>query len=477
MTISEKSLKMSTRSANEVSLPIAWPLAGSLIVTAIAVALVCTPPPKTLHTWTQIFTRATVYLLVAGVVHALAVWSVCTVRRETEVKGLPLILPIIWSAWVVVVWLPLISLLTAEHSPLVVAILPVTIIFATLLLRWRRTHFAADDDDAASFSVKAMPFQLLESPPLWRMLLPAVVTAIAAQGGVAMLAQGHAWIAGCLFGAGAIYPVERGLGQTRPPDGEGRVNVWWRTAAGNSLIVWLLILLALVPFMAAYASGELSVWLGIKARTIPAWAPVTVAHNRSSGYTGIILVQPKKSQEIVAPAPMTTTIGSLKDAKVIKFDGAYWYFKWPEARPAANATVTQGDPVKKHIYSTDNYPLTMEAHQPLGKSLAVNCCRSLRVDVTNADNVPGSITIEVRLGNALSSTNVHDISLGRIVLPTSTVSPMPLNRPPVDDTLTFKVPRTARGAMFNEITVRIMPEGSRSLAGAQVAIRDFVLQP
>jgi hypothetical protein len=158
-------------------------------------------------------------------------------------------------------------------------------------------------------------------------------------------------------------------------------------------------------------------------------------------------------------------------------DGAYWYFKWPDTEPAANATVTQGDPVKKRIFSTDNHPLTMEAHQPLGKPLAMNCCRSLRVDVTNADNVPGNIIVEVRLGNTTSSAKVRDVWLGRIVLPTSTVSPMPLHRPPVDDTLTFKVPRTAHGATFNEITVRIMPEGSRSLAGAQIAIKDFVLQP
>jgi hypothetical protein len=468
---------MSTRSANEISLPIAWPLAGSLALTAAVVAFVCTPPPTALHSWTQIFTRATIYLLVAGCVHALAVWSVCTVRRENEDKRLPLILPVIWSAWVAVVWLPLISLLTAERSPWVAAILPVTAIFATLLLRWGRTQFETDDDDAASFKSQAMPFQLLESPPLWRILLPAVATAIAVQGGGAMLVASHAWIAGCLFGVSAIYPVDRWLGHPSVANSNGRAHAWRRTAAGNSLMVWLLILLALVPFMAAYASGELSGWLGIKARTLSVLVPTSIAHNRSSGYTGIILVQPKKPQEIVAPASITTTAGSLKDTKVIKFDGAYWYFKWPDTGPAPNATVTRGDPTKKRIFSTDNYPLTMEAHQPLGKTLAMNCCRSLRVDVTNADNVPGNIIVEVRLGNTISSTKVRDVSLGRIVLPTSTVSPMPLHRPPVDDTLTFKVPRTARGATFNEITVRIMPEGSRSLAGAQVAVKDFVLQP
>src|ERR1700691_5272028 len=51
---------------------------------------------------------------------------------------------------------------------------------------------------------------------------------------------------------------------------------------------------------------------------------------------------------------MMTTTGALKVTKMIPFDGAYWYFKWPDTRPAPNASVTQGDPVRKRIFRSDD---------------------------------------------------------------------------------------------------------------------------
>ncbi len=162
---------------------------------------------------------------------------------------------------------------------------------------------------------------------------------------------------------------------------------------------------------------------------------------------------------------------------VIPFDGAYWYFKQPNHQPPQGARVVRGDPVKQHFHSTDEDPLMMEAHQPLGQELALSCCRALRLDVSNGDNVPGSISVEVLLRDTMSLKKTAAVSLGTIVLPTSTVSPMPLTRPAVDDHVTFQLPQGARGGKFDEITVRIKPEGSRALAGAHVAIKDFVLQP
>jgi hypothetical protein len=201
-----------------------------------------------------------------------------------------------------------------------------------------------------------------------------------------------------------------------------------------------------------------------------------ITHLKSSGYDSIILIQPKKPHEIIMPARSTTS-GSIQNTHVIPFDGAYWYFKQPDTQPAPNAHVMRGDPVKRRMVSTDGQSLAMEAHQPLGQEIDMNCCRSLRLDVKNADNVPGPIAVEVLLRDRVLSKKTSAVSLETIVLPSSTVSPMPLARPPVDDKVTFQLPRAAHGKTFNEITVRIKPEVSRSLAGAQVGIKDFVLQP
>jgi hypothetical protein len=119
----------------------------------------------------------------------------------------------------------------------------------------------------------------------------------------------------------------------------------------------------------------------------------------------------------------------------------------------------------------------MEAHQRLGRPIAMSCCRSLRVDVRNADNVPGTISIEVLLRDTNAKKGAGSASLGTLILRSSTVSPMPLKRAPVDESLIFPLPASARGRAFNEITVRLKPERTRSLAGAQVAVKDFKLEP
>ena len=468
---------MSARSASESPLPVAWPLAGSLILTTAVVAFVCTTPPAPLHSWAQIFSCATLYLLVAGSVHALAVWGVCRVRDESEDAGLPLIWGLIWTAWIAVVWLPLVALLTAEHSPWVALVLPLTAIFATVLLKWREREEEVEDDLSFRYAMPTTRFQLLESQPLWRILVPAAITAVAAELGISLLAAGHGWEAGCLFGVGIVYPVSSWLDRHAALGRRPRGRVWGRTAAGNSLTVWLLLVLALVPLMAGYTGAKLSALLGIDTRTRLRLPPPAIVRRKSSGYDSIILLQPKKPHEFVAPAASAESGAAPKDAGVIPFDGAYWYFQEPDTHPAPDAHVMRGDPVKKRMVSTDRQPLVMEAHQPLDREIAMSCCRSLRVDIKNADNVPGSIAVEVLLRDRVATKKTLAVSLGTVVLPSSTVSPMPLNRLPVDDKVTFQLPRAAHGKTFNEITVRIKPEISRTLAGAQVGIKDFVLVP
>jgi hypothetical protein len=160
-------------------------------------------------------------------------------------------------------------------------------------------------------------------------------------------------------------------------------------------------------------------------------------------------------------------------SRMIPFDGTYWYFK---SRPTPNAHVVQGDPIKNHITSTDMLPISMEAHQPLGREMALNCCRSLQLNVVNADAVPGRITLEVLLRDKDGKT-VTTTSLGSKVLASSTVSPMPLHRAPVQETLLFRIPAGAKSKRFDEITVRIVPERSRSLAGPSVSVQSFMLLP
>lgn len=64
----------------------------------------------------------------------------------------------------------------------------------------------------------------------------------------------------------------------------------------------------------------------------------------------------------------------------------------------------------------------------------------------------------------------------RKVLASSVVSPMPLHRAPVQETLMFQIPRGVKAKKFDEMTVKVKPEGSRSLAAPEVAIDSFAFE-
>ena len=208
----------------------------------------------------------------------------------------------------------------------------------------------------------------------------------------------------------------------------------------------------------------------------------TIAEDkRSSGtaYSGVILMlPPKPHQEIVPPVRPDGLhlAGALAKPIVIPFDGAYWYFKRPDTRPKPDARVQRGDPLKANIRSTDRIPLVMEAHQVLPSFNMTDCCTALRVELVNADNRPGAITIEIWLRDT-SMKSALALSLGSVVIPSSKALSISLKRSPINEVLTFRFPPGAHGSKFDEITLMIRPAWERALAGSQVAIQNFVLVP
>jgi hypothetical protein len=312
-------------------------------------------------------------------------------------------------------------------------------------------------------------FAVDESPRLLRMLRPSLLVAIVIDGGLTLYAGNHAWMAGVLFAGAAAFFCERLLSRTgaRVKVREGSVR---RGAAGNSAAVWMLTVVALLPFLAG---------MGIAVRGVMGMPAVHAANHFANyvrqatrGYFGIILTRPKMKHEIVTAVLAVKPEGVKKQDKMIPFDGQYWYFQNPAVRPGPNPHIVEGDPTKSRIASTDRLPIVMEAHQRLGTPMSAGCCRAFELKLVNADAVPGAITLEVQLRDE----NGYVASLGDKVLPSSTVSPMPLHRAPVEETMVFQLPRGARTRAFDEITVKVKPERSRSLAAPQVAIESFGFQ-
>lgn len=459
---------MDTRdSSPQGSSTVTWPLIGSLILTGIVVAFVCVPPFSGLHSFGRLVWLACVYMLVAACVHALAVWSVYRIQSE-GVRDWAMVWPVVWGAWIAVVWLPLVALLTYERSSWVAAIVPLAAAFLTLFIVSRRQD---EDDDAAQFvGCRAELLAVDESPRLWRMLLPSLIVAVVIDGGVALYAANHAWMAGVLFAVAAAYVTERQLTRTA-----ARVKVRdesvRRGAAGNSVAVWMLTVVALLPFLAGMGLAIRGV-LGMPAARAANYVP-KFAHAAAKDWAGIILLRPKMRQAIVTPL-LTATAGSFKKSDVIKFDGQYWYFQDPDSEPGVDAHVAKDDPTKVEIKSTNNLAVMMEAHQRLPREMEADCCRELQLNVVNADAVPGTISVEVLLRDS-SRKPAKSVSLGSKVLPSSTVSPMLLKRAPVHETLTFEIPRRERQA-FDEITVKVKPEFARALETPRVAVESFAFQ-
>lgn len=459
---------MDTRRASQESAPaVKWPLVGSLVLTAIVVAMVCVPPVSGLRNPAQLVALACVYMLAAACVHALAVWSIYRIQSE-GVRDWALVWPVVWGAWMAVVWLPLVALLTYERSSWVVVILPVAGASLALFVVSRR----CDDDDESVDVVRGAVwpemFSVDDTPRLWRVLLPSLVAAVLIDAGAALYAANHAWMAGALLAFAAAYFAERIVSRTAALV-KVREDTVGRTSAGNSVAVWILTVVALLPFLAGVGLAIRGV-LGMPAVRAANYVP-NFAHSPSRDWAGIVLTRPKMRHQIVMPV-LTMNPESFSKSKVIPFDGQYWYFQPPESGPGPKAHVMPGDPTKSRIRSTNHLAVMMEAHQRFAIATEVGCCRALQLNVVNADAVPGVVRVEALLRDELG----HVVSLGTKTLASSAVSPMPLKRAPVHETLTFEIPRAAKGRRFDEMTVKVKPEMERALAAPELGIESFAFQ-
>jgi hypothetical protein len=445
---------------------IALPLAGSFVAIGWAMWLVCRFELMSTLSGRELFVFPLVCLFIAACMHVPAVWVVRGMLDRDENVA---IWPLIYGTWIPVVWVPSLVVLAMEGSAWVVVLLPVMAGLATALLRHWTTR--SEDEDVVEGNLQSL-FESPTAAPLGQTIFPALIASLAAVLGLVALLRRWDGVAGCLLAVACVVPVWRfprrqggGLG-SRP-----------RTSVAISVAALFLTTLALMPFLKdgpGHAALEnLLKMERVKAASVKARAP---AHR---GYSGVILLlPPKPPQAILPPAPKLAPV--FKNARVeptvIKFDGAYWYFKEPDIRPEPDARVVHGDPLKARINSTNDVPLSMEAHQVVPSPIRMSCCSALRVDTVNADDRPGAIAIEVILTDAGSKAG-SALSLGTVVLPSSTGAMIPLDRQPVHETLTFRFPRGTHRGQFNEITIRIKPSEERALAASQVSIEDFVLVP
>jgi hypothetical protein len=262
---------------------------------------------------------------------------------------------------------------------------------------------------------------------------------------------------------------------------EPRAAEWWtgkHPPLRQAILAILITSITLIPWSVHRGAG-----FYISHRTAPPKPPESGPHD---DYAGIILWPPPKKAEIAAPRPHDPLSLSGRAAKpvVIPFDGAYWYFKAPSRAPDARAHVAHGKPTDVNVRSTDWQPLQMEAHQNLGLPIDLTCCSEIDLAITNADIRPGELSLALLLSDSTSHGKSSQMLAAKLVL-SSQFERIPLNRPPVKETLRFAIPRAVPRSIprsttlrrFNRITVIFLPSGQRSRAGARVSIDSFALIP
>lgn len=198
--------------------------------------------------------------------------------------------------------------------------------------------------------------------------------------------------------------------------------------------------------------------------------------DNSGDHTGVILL-PEKQQHTTLVPPLPSMTSNLFDAKhpnpiSIPFYGAYWFFKLPDSKPPPDSYVTHGTPTEMTFYAPDSRPLTMEAHQDLGKLINLACCREIRIEIENADRYPGTVSMELVLVNSREGQQ-GEVSLGSAPVTSAPGDP----QAPTRETLTFPIPANPAIRQFDELTIRFPRQRQRSNRSAKVAIVRFVLVP
>jgi hypothetical protein len=197
------------------------------------------------------------------------------------------------------------------------------------------------------------------------------------------------------------------------------------------------------------------------------------------GFFGVILwPEVKPYTTLIAPMPQTKGgLGTAAPARPmsIPFSGEYWLFRWPFAHPPENSLFERGSPSRLSFSTTDHQPMQMEAHHKLDQPIAIDCCRSIQIEVRNADSYPGTLALELFLVDG-ESPRRYQMWMGRALV-NSRPDTSRETVVPVFETLEFAMPEDPPIQQFDEFRLIFSRDRRRADKSAKLAIDRFVLLP
>jgi hypothetical protein len=432
--------------------------------------LVCQVPAAFMYSWLAFFLRSFAYLIgvaAAGIAGTQILWLLLSEKPALNLRALFLTFAASWA------FLPSIVFFYREHSVyLLLTTSLATAITAVSLKRLTYTPTLEPEPFA--------PLPALNAPPDFsglpttsrRNLIWIIAIAIAAQ--LALLL----WLLNRIDLACLLLAIPTA------------VLAWQATTASHPInpnrayllyaVALIFTAIALLPWLNLPLAIRINHLLGRANIRSQNFHPRNQLAVGASAFTSIVLYPPtsKEKPKLTPPKPHTPTTGQQFAAAkplVIPFDGPYFYFQLPDTKPAPNAHILRGKPTTFNMHSTNDSPLQMEAHQHLPNDISLDCCKAIDLALTNADNLPGAITVEILLTDA-TNPNHPTQNLGEQTLASSLPAHFSLTRAPVNETLHFNIP-PSKLHHFNEITVVFQNADERILGGAKVSLQNFTLIP
>jgi len=150
-------------------------------------------------------------------------------------------------------------------------------------------------------------------------------------------------------------------------------------------------------------------------------------------------------------------------------------YRWPFARPPQNSYFQRGTPAELSFSTTDRRPLQMEARHKLEQPIAIDCCRSVQIELRNADRYLGTIVLELYLIDNQAARR-SQVWAGRAPV---------ISRPQISgdnvtamrETLEFPMPAFSPIEQFDEFRIVFTRERQRLDKSAKIALERFILVP
>ena len=197
-----------------------------------------------------------------------------------------------------------------------------------------------------------------------------------------------------------------------------------------------------------------------------------------AGYESVVLWPYPEKKQIVAPVRFAEPllIPGNTQPLVIRFSGSYRYVQQPNKAPGPLAHVAHGTPLGVDIEAQNRAPLSMDAHQELSGPVPTALCREIEVEIANADNREGPVSLALLLSDGPAG-HQRTLYLGEQSIASMEREHFQFKSAPIRERLRFAVPAEAKLRRFSEMTVLLLPEIEHRFIAPKIAVVGFEIFP